>query len=180
MHLDRTPWLMGKRRIVVWRTIATLLLLPLLVIELLDKRAGDPGDFVFAEILLAGVLLAFEIASRTPSPRAHVAGALMAITAALVLCWLNLSVGIVESEENPANLSFFAVPSVVSCGALIARFRPHGTAMTLVITAIAQVLVFLTLWAGGAGFTGPLTVFFVGVWLASACLFWKARGVRRS
>jgi hypothetical protein len=49
-------------------------------------------------------------------------------------------------------------------------------AIALVATAVAQVTVAIVALVAGYGFTGPLTVFFTGLWLASAWLFRKAAG----
>lgn len=166
-------WLHKHRRL-IWAAATLLLLMPPIVIELLDETRGDPGDFVFAAILLAGVLLALEAAVRTPDRRAYRVGLLIAVAAALILTWLNLAVGIVGSEDNPANLQFFGVLAIAAAGFVLAWFRPRGMALALVATAIAQLGVFFSLLLSGAGFTGPLTVFFVFLWLTAAALFWRA------
>ena len=56
---------------------------------------------------------------------------------AFLLTWMNLAVGIIGNEENPANLMFFAIPVVGMVGALTVRFESRGMAHALVATAIA-------------------------------------------
>lgn len=165
---------MYRRRPLIWAAAALLLLVPPIIIELLEESRGDPGDFVFAAILLAGILLGLEAAVRTPDRRAYMAGSLIAAATALILTWLNLAVGIVGSEDNPDNLQFFAVLAVAAAGSALARFRPRGVAVALAAAAVTQLIVFFSLLLSGAGFTGPLTVFFVFLWLTSASLFWRA------
>ena len=54
---------------------------------------------------------------------------------------INLAVGVIGSEENPANLMFGGVLAVGIVGAVVARFRPRGMARALVSTAVAQTTV---------------------------------------
>jgi hypothetical protein len=50
---------------------------------------------------------------------------------------MNLAVGIIGSEDNPANLMYGGVLAVGIIGAIIARFEPHGMARALVATTLA-------------------------------------------
>jgi hypothetical protein len=65
----------------------------------------------------------------------------LAIATALFLGWVNLAVGVIGSEDNPANLMYWGVLAIGTVGALIARFRPRGMARALFATALAQALV---------------------------------------
>jgi hypothetical protein len=47
-------------------------------------------------------------------------------------------------------------------------------AVAMAVAAGGQVLVAVIALGGGFGFTGPITVFFGGLWLAAAWLFRKA------
>jgi hypothetical protein len=106
----------------------------------------------------------------------------VAVVAAFILVWINLAVGIIGSEDNPANLMYGGVLAVGLLGALIVRFQPHGMARALAVTALAQALVgVITLIAGwgsaGANWPGAIVVltgFFAVLWLVSAWLFQKA------
>ena len=55
-----------------------------------------------------------------------------------MLVWINLAVGIIGSEDNPANLMYGGVLAVGVAGAVAARFRPGGMARALAATALAQ------------------------------------------
>jgi hypothetical protein len=44
--------------------------------------------------------------------------------AAFILIWMNLAVGIIGSEDNPANLMYGGVLAVAIVGAFMVRFRP--------------------------------------------------------
>jgi ABC-type uncharacterized transport system permease subunit len=95
---------------------------------------------------------------------------------------MNLAVGIIGSEDNPANLMYGGVLAAAITGAFIVRSRPHGMARVLVATAFAQALVGLIALVAGLGSTGEnwpraivvLTSFFAALWLVSAWLFRRA------
>jgi len=65
----------------------------------------------------------------------------VAVGAALLLIWINLAVGIIGDEGNPANLMHIGVLAVGIIGAIFARLRPLGMARVLLATAVAQMLV---------------------------------------
>lgn len=95
---------------------------------------------------------------------------------------MNLAVGIIGAEDNPANLMYGGVLAVGVIGAIIARFQPDGMARALFATALAQALVaVIALIAGlrppGANWPNALVVltgFFAALWLLSAWLFRRA------
>ena len=59
-------------------------------------------------------------------------------------------------------------------GAIIARFQPHGMALALVATAVAQTLVAVIVLIAGLGYSFVVTGIFVALWLISAWLFRKS------
>jgi hypothetical protein len=59
----------------------------------------------------------------------------------LILIWINGAVGLIGSEDNPANLMYGGVLAVGVIGAVIARLKPSGMARALFATALAQFLV---------------------------------------
>jgi hypothetical protein len=94
---------------------------------------------------------------------------------------MNLAVGIIGTEDNPANLMYGGVLAVGIVGAVKARFQPHGMARALVATALAQALVALIALIAGLGSPAspPLeilgvTALFSVLWLIPAWLFRKA------
>ena len=102
--------------------------------------------------------------------------------AALLLVWLNLAVGIIGSEGNPANLMYAGVLAVGFIGALIARFQPKGMARAMFATALAQGVVAMIARSASvqpanmrsvAGIT-LLHGIFVALFAASAFLFQRA------
>ena len=169
------------------RTITAFSILSLIVIllaplEAAAQRKADPGawefeDLPFAVVMIAAVGLAFESALRLPPGWAYRAGVALAAAVTFLLTWGNLAVGFAGSEDNAINLVFFAVPAVAVAGAFAARFRPAGMALAMAAAAAAQCGAGLVAWIDGY-FTGPLTVAFAGLWLASSLLFYRAAEVR--
>jgi hypothetical protein len=151
------------------------MILPVLALRGLDPAAWDaPGDLVFLAILLAGTGLAWELVTCVSERGAYAAGAAFAVAAGLLQSWVNLAVGIIGSEDDPANWIYAAVLAVAVAGTLLARLRPCGMACAMTASAIAQGLAFVVAWTANLGFTGPITVFFVALWLIAADLFRKA------
>ena len=172
-HSREGGW--APSRLQVWLGAAALMVLPLTAVRGIGPQAWDqPGDFVFLAILLVGLGVAYEVAARVPEPRAYRAAAGFALVATFLQIWINLAVGIVGSEDNPANWIYAAVVAVAVAGAVLARFRASGMAAAMAAAAAAQGLAFFVALAAGLGFTGPITVFFAGLWLISAWLFRKA------
>lgn len=163
-----------RRRLATWVGAAALMAAPVIAMRASDDAASDPGDFIFLAILLAGVGVAVEAAARVSIRSAYRAAVGFALAAAFLHAWINLAVGIIGNEDNPANLIYYAVIAVAAVGALLARFQADGMSRAMVAAAIAQVLAFVAALATGLGFTGPMTVFFTVLWLASAWLFRKA------
>jgi len=54
---------------------------------------------------------------------------------------MNLAVGIIGNEDNPANLLYLGVIALGIGGAFAARFEARGMARTLFVMALAVVLV---------------------------------------
>ena len=105
----------------------------------------------------------------------------LAVTAACLLIWLSLGVGIIGKDDDPANMMYFGVIAVGIIGAIISRFRPMGMARTLLAMALAQALVALIALIAGLGlpWSGPAEIImlngiFIGMFLGSAWLFKRA------
>ena len=166
---DEARWI----RPLAWGGTAALVLLPLFALRAIDPAAWDIADLPFALIMVAAVGIAFEFALRLPGRWTRRAGTAAALGTAFMLVWGNLAVGFAGSEDNAINAIFFAVPLVALAGSLLAGFRSAGVSVALAAAALAQVAAgIIALFYGH--FTGPLTVSFAGLWLASALLFRRA------
>jgi hypothetical protein len=161
----------------------SILLLPLLAMQFTDQVDWDLTDFAVAGVLLFGAGLTYALVARKAASRPNRVAVGLAVATALMLVWINLAVGLIGSEENPANLMYVGVLAVAVVGATIARFRPHGMTRALFTTALAQVLVAVIAVIRGLGSTGPiwpwdilvLNGFFAALWVGSALLFRRAR-----
>ena len=173
-------------RMAGWSVAAILLLLPLVAMQFTDQVNWTVGDFAFAGALLLGTGFAYELTVRKTADAAYRAAVGVALGTALILVWAMGAVGILGSEDNPANLMYLGVLAVGIIGALLARFRPGGMTRALLATALAQALVAgVALVAGLGGRSGPAEIvalngFFVAMFTGSAWLFWHAARGRRT
>ena len=161
--------------------VAFILLLPLLAMQFTDEVVWDLTDFAVASALLFGAGFTYELVARKTGNIAYRAAVGVAVAAALILVWMNLAVGLIGSEDNPANLIYVGVLAVGIIGAFIARLQPRGMARALFATAFAQVLVTVIALIAGLGYpwSGPLEIlvlngFFVALFVGSAWLFRRA------
>ena len=165
-----------------WGGAALLLLLPLAAMQVSDEVDWGPGDFALAGTLVAGAGLAFETAARASRDRACRTAAAVALATGLALVWLNLAVGLVGAEDDPANLIHGGVLAVGLAGTVLARLRPRFMARALLATALAQAASAVVALAAGWGATTPhgpgkilvLDGIFTALWLLSAALFRRA------
>ncbi len=147
-----------------------------------DEVVWDLADFAVAGVLLFGAGLTYELIARKPGNIAYRVAVGVAVAAALLLVWMNLAVGIIGNEENPAHLMYIGVLAVGIIGALIARFQPHGMARALFATAAVQVLVAVIALIADFGASGPIwprdilvaTGFLAALWVGSSLLFRRA------
>lgn len=173
----RSPW-----RIAPWAVAALLLVLPLVAMQFTDGVDWDETDFIVMAALLFGSCGIFEVAARMTGNTAYLAAVGVAVAGTFLLIWINLAVGIIGSEDNPANLMYGAVLAIGIAGAAFARGRPCGMVRVLVTMALVQVLIAAITLVAGWGSEGEnwprvivvLNGFFAVLWLVSAVLFGKA------
>ena len=163
------PW-----RRLGWGLAAALLLAPLVAMQFTDEVNWDATDFLVFGAMLAIAGGGFELATRASAHRAYRAAAGIALVAAFLMFWANAAVGIIGSEDHPANAMFHGVIAVAFVGALVARLRPRGRALAMVATALAQALAAVVAWLAGWGQVWVFTGIFVAAWLAAAVLFRSA------
>ena len=154
-----------------------LLLVPLVAMQFTDEVRWNLADFVVAGALLFGAGATYHLLAARTDNLAYRAAVGVAVGAALMLVWANLAVGLIGSENNPANLMYLGVLAVGIIGALVARFHARGMARALSAMALAQALVALV--ALGLRSSGPLEIvavngLFVALFAGSAYLFRRA------
>ncbi|WP_066794857.1 hypothetical protein [Sphingomonas soli] len=107
---------------------------------------------------------------------AYWAGVAMAVFVSLFQMWINLAVGIVGNEENPANQGFFGVVATALACTFVARARAPEMARAMLAVAAVQAALALMLATAPANAHSikPIVVLssgFVVIWLTSAALF---------
>ncbi|HYE76072.1 MAG TPA: hypothetical protein VEF04_22185, partial [Blastocatellia bacterium] len=158
-----------------------ILMIPFIASFLTDEMQWSVSDFIFMGVLLLAAGTIYEIGVKVSSSTPARIGFGVAVFTGFVLIWMNLAVGIIGSEDNPANVLFAAVIAVAFFGAIIAKFEAPGMAKALTVTAVAQFLVpiiaivmFRPDFSPGVAKVFVLNLFFVGLWLTSATFFRKA------
>ena len=183
---SRTGRPRSRWRLAMWGGAAALLLVPLAAMQFTNEVDWDGSDFIVMGAILAASCGAFELAMRACGSIAYRAATGIAVVATFLLIWVNLAVGIIGSEDNPANLMYVAVIAIALASAIAARGRPTGMARGFAATGTAQAQVGLVALTMGLGADEPpgsigilvLNAFFAGLWLLSAALFWKSAGIR--
>jgi hypothetical protein len=161
---------------------ACLLLVPLVAMQFTEEVKWTASDFMVGGAMLFGAGITYELIARKGGLAYRAAIGLAAGTA-LLLVWVNLAVGLIGSESNPANLVYAGVLAVEIIGAFIARLAARGMARALFATAGAQAVVgalALTPGFGGAE-NGPLEIvlingFFAVLFAIAGMLFRRAAG----
>lgn len=159
-----------------------LLLIPFLAMRVTSEVAWTLSDFGIAGALLFAAGLTFELLVRRAGGNpAYRAAAGIAVGAALVLVWANLAVGIIGSENHPANVLYFGALAVGVAGAALARLRPRGMALAMLVTALCLAVIgglaLGPVWSPPDGNTHEIlliTGFFMALFAGSAWLFWRA------
>lgn len=174
MKTDHTAYRIARLALAT----AFILLLPLLAMQFTDEMVWGLFDFVFAGALVFGTGVTYQLITRKAGSTAYRAAVGLALAAAFILIWANLAVGLIGSEDNPANLMYTGVLAVGIIGAVVARLQPHSMARALFATALAQALVAVIALVSNLGSpsSAPPEIlavngFFVVLFVGSALLF---------
>ncbi|MBC6613254.1 hypothetical protein H8B15_20195 [Hymenobacter sp. BT507] len=143
-------------------------------------------DFVAAGVLLFGAGLTFVLLARMGNNTTYRVAVGVAVAAGLLLVWANMAVGLVGSEDNPANLLYGGVLAVALLGAFVARFRPLGMSNAMFAAALTYVVVTaiaLFVWTPSGEVAEPQVHLvnvlvangaFAAIWAISGVLFRRA------
>ena len=184
-HNDR---LTSTLRLVGWTLVAGLLITPAVAMRFSEEVQWTPSDFVFAGIILIGAGVIAELAVRASGTWSYRIGAGLAVLASVLLLWINGAVGIIGSEDHPANLLYLGVILAAFVGGVVSRFRADGLSRSMVVAAVVQVVIgvvaVLRGWGQGSeNWPQPvivLSLVFGLIWLASAALFRRAARIHRA
>ena len=169
----------NRLRWVVWGAAGLLLLLPLVAMQFTSEVAWDETDFIVMGAMLGLACGAYELTVRLSDSRVYRAGFGLAILSSFLLVWINLAVGIIGSDDNPANQMYLAVLGIVVVGSGAVRARAMGMMWVMVTAALAQTVIGCIALAGNLGSEGigwprdviGCTAMFAMLWLGSAGLF---------
>jgi len=173
---------MSHARMAIWAVAAFLLLVPLVAMQFTDEVNWTGSDFAFAAVLLFVPLGVYELAVRKTRNIAYRAGVALALVTAFLLIWSNAAVGIADDTTADGLYAYVVLLGLIA--AFIARFRPAGMAIAMLVTALATASVGVIALAAGwvaahnsafqiLGITG----FFVTLFAGSALLFREAARV---
>jgi hypothetical protein len=163
-------------RIVV--AVAALLMIPLVAMQFTDEVNWTLSDFVIMGALLFATGLTYELVARKGTNIVYRLAVGVGVATGFLIIWMNMAVGIIGSEANPANLMYLGVFAVGFVGALMARFQARKMSNALFATAGAHALVslialLLELDAPWRELLGTLIVngFLTAMWITSGVLF---------
>ena len=160
-------------RPLVWGGAAFAWLVPLAAKLLIADMLWTPFDFIVWGVMLLVAAGLCEIGLRLSGQLAYRAGMVVAVGTSFLIVWSNLAVGIIGDEDNPLNQMFFGVIFIPIVGAFLTRFRARGMAMTMAVTAAAQLATAFVALAHEHFVFIIVGVFALG-WLLSAWLFREA------
>lgn len=177
--MDSGDWRGSMWRRAMWLGAVAFLAWPAVAMRMgVEGVDWDAGDFVLMGLLLALAGGAVEFGMRLSGLLAYRAGVVVAVGGAFLLVWVNLAVGLIGSEDDPANLMYAGVLLTGLFGALLSRLRARGLMRTLLAMAAVHVLVPIVavLMDGIHPATSlfelvGVTLFFLAPWLLSAALF---------
>lgn len=158
-------------RTALWFGAALVFSLPLIASLLSSEMNWSFADFALFGAMVFGVCAMYELGMYISSNRAYRLGFALTLFGMFVLVFVNLAVGIIGSEDNPANLAFFGIPLVGVTGALLSRFSARGLARTLSVMAISQVSAAFLAPASDLMLMALVTGVFTTLWLAAAQAF---------
>lgn len=171
-----------KNKRIIWIAVATLAILaiPLVAMRFTAEVNWTFSDFVFAGALIFGIGLTFELIATRANMTSYKVATALALAGTFLLIWINGAVGVIGSEDNPANLLYGGVLAVLIIGTLISQLKPIGLYRTLLLTALTQALVPVvallifkpSVASWDPGVTGIFILsFFVVLWVAAGLLF---------
>jgi hypothetical protein len=180
--LEPAVWRKNPLRLALFAVPAALLAAPLVAMRYTSEVQWTGSDFAIAAVLLFGAAGLADWAMRSTGSWPYRLGAGLAVLNSFLLIWINGAVGVIGSEDKPANLLFVVVVLMALAGSVGAGFRARGMARTMgLAAAVTGAIAVITLVSGwGAqeppGLVGVVTLIggFAGLWLLSAGLFAKA------
>lgn len=173
---NRNLILQNKNILFLALGVGVFLLLVRVAMQFNSGEGWSGFDYLFAGAFLFSIGLAFELIRRKATTLEYRVAVGATLAGILLLIWINLAVGIIGSEDNPANGMYLGVLAVLGLGSLLALLRPRGMARALFAAALAHAIVavvamLLMPWGLDALKTLALNLFFVALWASAGWLF---------
>jgi hypothetical protein len=164
---------LGKTMLRVALVALGLLMVPLVASQVVEGWNWPARAFVFVYVLFFGTGMAYALIARKMDSWAYKAGVGVALVAGFALGWSNM-VHVADSE-NPANLVYYSVLAVGVVGALLARLKARGLALTLFAMASTLALIAVMLPSGAPPYLARNMAIghgvYVSLFIASGLLF---------
>lgn len=130
---------------------AALMTIPLMAKLFVDDFQWTGFDFLAATLMLLAAGTFYQVIARKALNTTYRVACALAAFTSLFLLWANLAVGLIGSENNPANLMYLGVLGVEFLGIAIARFEARKMGITMFATAAAVAVVGLIALIGNMG-----------------------------
>lgn len=171
------------KRYVVWAVVGLVILsIPLAMQFTNEVQWNEAIAYTVIMLAVGGVYELWQWLKKCNST--YRSAFVVGLMGALFIGWVNGAVGIIGSEDNPANLLYGSVFIIWLVGSLISRFKARGMTRTLLLVAVVQILIpvfALFVWPaqttwGGAGVIGVFVLNFILAipFVVSTLLFWRA------
>lgn len=177
MLSDRTT---RALRFAGWSVAALLLVAPAVAMRFPASGVNwTASDFIFAGIAFAVVGGLFELAARASRNISYLAGVAIAVACGFLQLWITLAVGIIGSEDNPANWTYIAMVLTALSVAAITIGAPRALSRAMIAMAVLQ-MTYCALHMIDGHFTVVIDLFFTALWITSARLFSRAASTMES
>lgn len=120
---------------------AGITLLPLCASAFVEDWHWGPSGFLVFGAFVFIAALGYQAVANNANSRAYKFAAGLAVTTTFILMWTNF---VLAADANTANLIFLCVVPIGIIGAVIARLKPRGMALTLAGMTIAQLLLIVS------------------------------------
>ncbi len=139
--------MMSSRPLLPYFLVPALpLLVPLIGMRFSSEVNWTLSDFLLAYVLFTGAGLAYRFATNRAGSVTYRIAAGLAVFGCLSLIWVNLAVGFIGDEDNPANLLYGGVIVTAALGAVLANFRADGMARAMFGACAVQFCVPIVAW----------------------------------
>lgn len=164
-------------RIAGWSLAAGLLALPAVAMRFTSEVNWTASDFIIAGMIFGIVGTLFELAARASRNLAYRTAVVLAVFCPFLQLWFTLAVGIIGSEDNPANWTYLAMVLMPVGMTIVARGEPRLMARAMLAMVAMQAL-FSLLHLLDGNFTLIIDSFFCVLWFLSSRLFLRASNQR--